>query len=621
MKLHEYQAKELLAAYGVPVPQHFVAASGDEARDAAAKLGGRGVVKAQVHAGGRGKAGGVKIANDPAEAAQIAESLIGSTLVTFQTGPQGAPVHKVLVEQTMDIERELYLSITTDGGRRRPVVIASASGGMEIEEVAQTEPEKVFTEPIDPAIGFQPYQGRRLAAQLELPASQTRPFSALVDACYRAYMEKDSSMIEINPLVLTGDGKLLALDAKISIDDDSLFRHSAEADLRDTTQDDPLEVQASEAGIAYVKLDGNVGCMVNGAGLAMATMDIVKFAGAEPANFLDVGGGAGEEKISYAILLMLSDQNVEKVLVNIFGGILRCDMMRPAAAGGGRGDEARRRVPRAVRDHGPARHLRGFLRAAKRLQPWSHHRYGGRSIMLECVDTAFSDRYLRFVDAGRIIHAYLAWGPEASHTTTRTKLWAILNGLRFTRRAVRMSGMPAEALGECRAAGRVRTACPHACREPASPSGQTSSARTPALAPPIAASAPGSTSSISSGGPRTRAIRETTGPPRLVHLAIYAGKLDAVFPETAAGGSRVGARGGLMLFGPRASHVQLGTRLWNGTAGSLTLAPPHPLGGQQGNHLIYRWQRGEVEYALGLHAWEPFTEAIATLRETVESIP
>ena len=326
MKLHEYQAKELLAAYGVPVPQHFVAASGDEARDAAAKLGGRGVVKAQVHAGGRGKAGGVKIANDPAEAAQIAESLIGSTLVTFQTGPQGAPVHKVLVEQTMDIERELYLSITTDGGRRRPVVIASASGGMEIEEVAQTEPEKVFTEPIDPAIGFQPYQGRKLAAQLELPASQTRPFSALVDACYRAYMEKDSSMIEINPLVLTGDGKLLALDAKISIDDDSLFRHSAEADLRDATQDDPLEVQASEAGIAYVKLDGNVGCMVNGAGLAMATMDIVKFAGAEPANFLDVGGGAGEEKISYAILLMLSDRNVEKVLVNIFGGILRCDI-------------------------------------------------------------------------------------------------------------------------------------------------------------------------------------------------------------------------------------------------------------------------------------------------------
>ncbi|MCY4449490.1 MAG: ADP-forming succinate--CoA ligase subunit beta [Chloroflexi bacterium] len=326
MKLHEYQAKQLLAAYGVPVPENYVAASGAEAAAAAERLGGTGVVKAQVHAGGRGKAGGVKVAASPAEAAQIAESLIGSTLVTFQTGPQGVPVHQVLVEQTMDIERELYLSITTDGGRRRPVVIASAAGGMEIEEVAQTEPEKVLTEPIDPAIGFQPFQARRLAAGLGLPLAQIRPFSALVDACYRAYIEKDSGMIEINPLVLTSDGQLLALDAKMDLDDDALFRHKAEAELRDTTQDDQLEVAASEAGIAYVKLDGNVGCMVNGAGLAMATMDIVKFAGAEPANFLDVGGGAAEDKISHAILLMLSDRNVEKVLVNIFGGILRCDI-------------------------------------------------------------------------------------------------------------------------------------------------------------------------------------------------------------------------------------------------------------------------------------------------------
>ncbi|MDE2838526.1 MAG: ADP-forming succinate--CoA ligase subunit beta [Chloroflexota bacterium] len=326
MKLHEYQAKQLLAAYGVPVPENYVASSGAEAASAAERLGGRGVVKAQVHAGGRGKAGGVKVADSPEEAARIAESLIGSTLVTFQTGPQGVPVHQVLVEQTMDIERELYLSITTDGGRRRPVVIASAAGGMEIEEVAQTEPEKVLTEPIDPAIGFQAFQGRRLAAGLGLPPAQVRSFSALVHACYRAYVEKDSGMIEINPLVLTNDGQLLALDAKMNLDDDALFRHKAEAELRDTTQDDQLEVEASEAGIAYVKLDGNVGCMVNGAGLAMATMDIVKFAGAEPANFLDVGGGAAEEKISHAILLMLSDPNVEKVLVNIFGGILRCDI-------------------------------------------------------------------------------------------------------------------------------------------------------------------------------------------------------------------------------------------------------------------------------------------------------
>jgi succinyl-CoA synthetase beta subunit len=268
----------------------------------------------------------VKVVSSPEEACAFTDSLIGTTLVTFQTGPTGAPVHQVLVEQTMDIEREIYLSITTDGGRKRPVVIASAEGGMEIEEIAQTEPEKVFTEPIDPAIGFLPFQGRKLAGLIGLPAEQVRSFVTLVDGCYRAYMDKDASMIEINPLVLTNGGKLLALDAKVSLDDDSLFRHKVEAALRDTSQEDPLEVQASEADIAYVKLDGNVGCMVNGAGLAMATMDTVKFAGAEPANFLDVGGGANEEKISHAILLMLSDDNVEKVLVNIFGGILRCDI-------------------------------------------------------------------------------------------------------------------------------------------------------------------------------------------------------------------------------------------------------------------------------------------------------
>ena len=325
MKLHEHQAKELLAAYGAPVPENYAASNGAEAAEAARKLGGEAVVKAQVHAGGRGKAGGVKVAASPDEAARIAESLIGSTLVTPQTGPEGAPVHKVLVERTMRIERELYLSVTTDGSRRRPVVIASASGGVEIEEIAQTEPEKVLTEPVDPVTGFRPYQGRRLAAKLGLPPDQIRPFSALVEACCRAYDEKDATMIEINPLAVTADGELLTLDAKISLDDDALFRHPAEAKLRDPSQDDPLEAEAAEAGIAYVKLDGSVGCMVNGAGLAMATMDIVKFAGAEPANFLDVGGGAGEEKISRAILLMLSDPNVEKALVNIFGGILRCD--------------------------------------------------------------------------------------------------------------------------------------------------------------------------------------------------------------------------------------------------------------------------------------------------------
>jgi succinyl-CoA synthetase beta subunit len=326
MKLHEYQAKALLARFGVPVPEGSVASNAAEAADATKKLGGTSVVKAQVHAGGRGKAGGVKVVSSPDEAGAFAEKLIGTSLVTIQTGPQGAPVHQVLVEQTMDIERELYVSITTDGGKRRPVVIASAEGGMEIEEVAQNEPEKVLTEPIDPAIGFRAFQGWRLGLGIGLPTEQMRAFVGLLDACYKAYMEMDASMIEINPLVLTNDGKMLALDAKMSIDDDSLFRHKAEAELRDKSQEDPLEVAASEAGIAYVKLDGNVGCMVNGAGLAMATMDIVKFAGSEPANFLDVGGGAGEEKIAEAILLMLSDKHVEKVLVNIFGGILRCDI-------------------------------------------------------------------------------------------------------------------------------------------------------------------------------------------------------------------------------------------------------------------------------------------------------
>jgi succinyl-CoA synthetase beta subunit len=326
MKLHEYQAKALLATYGVPVPEGSVATSVQEAKDAAERLGGRAVVKAQVHAGGRGKAGGVKLADSPAEAGFITGSLLGTNLVTPQTGPKGAPVHQVLVEQPVDTDRELYLSITTDGGRRRPVVIASTAGGMEIEEVARTSPGLILLEAVDPVTGFQPFQGRRLAVGLGLTGALVRPFSDLVAHCYRAYVEKDCSMIEINPLVVTKDGALLALDAKLSIDDDALFRNAPEAALRDTHQDDPLEVVAAEYGISYVKLDGNVGCMVNGAGLAMATMDTVKAAGAEPANFLDVGGGASDEKVAKAIAIMLSDPQVERVLVNIFGGILRCDI-------------------------------------------------------------------------------------------------------------------------------------------------------------------------------------------------------------------------------------------------------------------------------------------------------
>ena len=327
MKLHEYQAKAVLASYGVPVPESAVAATPQEARQAASQLGGRVVVKAQVHAGGRGKAGGVKVADDPSQAEEIASGLLGIRLVTQQTGPQGAPVDKVLVEQTVDVEREIYLSVTTDGGARRPGVIASSEGGMEIEEVARTEPEKILREEADPAIGLQPFQGRRLAYGLGLSTELVRPFVALVTNCYQAYMEKDCTMVEINPLVVTRQGGLLALDAKLTMDDDAMFRHAKEVELRDPGQEDPLEVEASKANIAYVKLDGNVGCMVNGAGLAMATMDTIHTAGAHPANFLDVGGGANEEKVARAITLMISDPQVERVLVNIFGGILRCDIV------------------------------------------------------------------------------------------------------------------------------------------------------------------------------------------------------------------------------------------------------------------------------------------------------
>ena len=326
MRLHEYQAKGLLAGYGVPVPEGSTASTPEEAIEAAERLGGSAVVKAQVHAGGRGKAGGIKVGKDSAEVGAIAAALLGKPLVTGQTGPNGVPVNQVLIERTVDVARELYLSITTDGGRRRPVVITSAAGGMEIEEVAQRDPSQVLQEAVDPVIGLQPFLGRRLARGLGLPSGQVRSFVELVTKCYQAYVEKDCSLIEINPLAVTSDDKLLALDAKMTLDEDALFRHPEEAGWGDTSQDDPLEVEAGQYGISYVKLSGTVGCMVNGAGLAMATMDTIKGAGAEPANFLDVGGGASEEKISTAIQLMLTDANVERVLVNIFGGILRCDI-------------------------------------------------------------------------------------------------------------------------------------------------------------------------------------------------------------------------------------------------------------------------------------------------------
>ena len=327
MKLHEHQSKSLMAQYGLPVPGGGVASTSAEARAIAEGLGGRAVVKAQVHAGGRGKGGGIKLVEGPAEAEQAAASLLGTSLVTPQTGPKGAPVHQVLVEEASEVVRELYLAVVMDGGSRSPVVMASQAGGMEIEEVAETSPEKVLREVVDPALGFQPYQGRRLAYAMGLPQELVRPAAELMANLYRLFEEKDCSLAEINPLVVTADGRLLALDAKLNLDDDAAFRHKELRELRDVTQEDAMEAEATDHSIAYVHLDGDVGCLVNGAGLAMATMDTVHSAGAAPANFLDVGGGADEEKVSRAMGIILADSRVTRVLINVFGGILRCDIV------------------------------------------------------------------------------------------------------------------------------------------------------------------------------------------------------------------------------------------------------------------------------------------------------
>ena len=327
MKVHEYQAKRILADGGVPVPRGGPATSPDEARTVAEGLGGRAVVKAQVHAGGRGKAGGIKVVSSPDEAAEAAAAMLGTRLVTFQTGPEGVPVDAVLVEEPIDIERELYVGIVTDGAVRGPVVMVSEAGGMDIEEVAETTPDKIIRVAIDPGLGLQPYQGRKIAYGLGMGPAQVRPVASMMQSLYRIFRENDCSLVEINPLAVTGDGRVLAADAKIDFDDDALFRHSDLGGLHDPAQDDPLEAQAAEYGISYVKLDGGVGCMVNGAGLAMATMDVIGQTGAGPANFLDVGGGADEEKVARALHIILSDPGVKAVLINIFGGILRCDVV------------------------------------------------------------------------------------------------------------------------------------------------------------------------------------------------------------------------------------------------------------------------------------------------------
>jgi succinyl-CoA synthetase beta subunit len=327
MKIHEYQAKAILAQFNVPVPRGEVAYTAEEAEAAAKHIGGSVVVKAQIHAGGRGKAGGVKVAKDSTEAAEFARQLIGMRLVTRQTGPEGRIVHRLLVEETLPIERELYLGIVLDRVQGKPVFMASAAGGMEIEEVAAKTPELILKETLQPGVGLAPYQARKLAFGIGIPAASANAAAAAMVALAKAYLAMDASLAEVNPFILTRDGKVYALDAKINFDDNALYRHKELLDLRDLNEEDPLEVEASRFGLNYIKLEGTVGCMVNGAGLAMSTMDIIKHAGGEPANFLDVGGGASADQVKNAFRILLTDKNVKAVLINIFGGILRCDTL------------------------------------------------------------------------------------------------------------------------------------------------------------------------------------------------------------------------------------------------------------------------------------------------------
>jgi succinyl-CoA synthetase beta subunit len=328
MKIHEYQAKQILAKFGVTVPRGEMITNRDEARAVAKDLGGATVVvKAQIHAGGRGKGGGVKLAHNPSEAEALAGQILGMTLVTHQTGPEGRVVKRALIEEGLDVARELYLGIVIDRASGRPVFMASSEGGVEIEVVAAEHPEKILKEFIDPSVGFQAFQARKLAFGLGLEGKVVNEAARLFQNLYRAFEATDASLVEINPFVITRDGRALALDAKMNFDDNALFRHPDIRELRDLNEEDPLEVKASNYGLNYIRLDGNVGCMVNGAGLAMATMDIIQYAGSRPANFLDVGGGANEEQVRHGFEIILSDANVRAVLINIFGGIMRCDIV------------------------------------------------------------------------------------------------------------------------------------------------------------------------------------------------------------------------------------------------------------------------------------------------------
>src|ERR1700682_2792501 len=331
MKIHEYQAKAILKKYGVSVPRGAMAASQDEAEAVARELLNSGasavVVKAHIHAGGRGKGGGVKIAKSVNEAGDLASKMLGMKLVTHQTGPEGRIVRRLLIEETLPIEKELYLGIVIDRTEARPVFMASAAGGMEIEQVAAENPAAILKEYIDPGLGLEAFQARKLSFALGLKPQQINPAVQFMTSLYKAFADTDCSLMEINPFVTCTDGRLFALDAKINFDDNALFRHPDIRELRDITEEDPLEVEASKYSLNYIKLDGNVGCMVNGAGLAMATMDIIKYAGGMPANFLDVGGGANAEQVTHAFEILLSDKNVKAVLINIFGGILRVDTL------------------------------------------------------------------------------------------------------------------------------------------------------------------------------------------------------------------------------------------------------------------------------------------------------
>ena len=350
MRIHEYQSKAILGQYKVPVPRGEVAFTVDEADAAARKIGGSVVVKAQIHAGGRGKGGGVKVAKDAAEAVEIARRMLGMKLVTHQTGPEGRIVQRLLIEETLPIERELYLGIVLDRVSAKPVFMASAAGGMEIEEVAAKHPEAILKEPLEPGFGLAPFQARKLAFGIGVPAASAGAAGAAMMALARACEAIDASLAEINPFVITRQGKAYALDAKITLDDNALYRHKDLLELRDLNEEDPLEVDASRFGLSYIKLDGNVGCMVNGAGLAMATMDIIKYAGGSPANFLDVGGGASADQIKNAFRILLSDQTVRAVLINIFGGILRCDTLATGVVAAAH--ELKIRVPVVVRMEG-----------------------------------------------------------------------------------------------------------------------------------------------------------------------------------------------------------------------------------------------------------------------------